>query len=406
MATGAMQPRAVTEKMEIIETLTNLLDKKLEPITEKLSKLSKFDTIEHSLDYALEEIKNLGEVKPRMQEIEKSVTKLTHQCNQLKQENRQLKDSILKQELYSRKKNLKLYGFKDIKQENMEDQVLRFFSGIGINLTPKDIDAMHFVGPQVRNRPRSIVIRFLHLKDRSAVWSRKGDMRKKGIVVNEDLPKEIQERRKLIVPTFFRALKLCPELNPKLRVDSMILNGSVYNIDNIKTIPVEGLLPENVFTRTQEGMTAYFSKFSPLSNHYSSQFELDDIVFHSVEQYFMYKKAKEFNDVSTAEKILDTPCPVTAKQLGRHVKGFKGNVWTRVASDHMYTAMYQKFAQNEELKAFLLRTRQTELVEANPTDTTWGVGLSIQNDSIFKQDQWRGKNLAGNILTRVRQTLA
>ena len=141
--------------------------------------------------------------------------------------------------------------------------------------------------------------------------------------------------RKLIVPTFFRALKLCPEVNAKLAVDSMILNGRVYNAENIHTVPMEELLPKNVVTRTQEGMTAFFSRFSPLSNHYPSEFIQDGRVFQSVEQCFMYRKAKEFNDNVTAEKIMDTTCAVTAKKLGRQVKGFKANIWNKTASDHM-----------------------------------------------------------------------
>ena len=225
-------------------------------------------------------------------------------------------------------------------------------------------------------------------------------------MVTEDFPNEIQHRRKLIVPTFFRALKLCPELNPKLAVDSVILNGRVYNAENIHTIPMEELLPKNVFTRTQEGMTAFFSRFSPLSNHHPSEFTQDGRVFVSVEQCFMYHKAKEFNDNVTAEKIMDTKCPVTAKKLGRQVKGFKATIWNKTASDHMYNAMLEKFRQNKELRVFLLSTGKTELIEANPTDTTWGVGLSIQNEAVFKRESWRGKNLAGNILARVRQTLS
>ena len=74
----------------------------------------------------------------------------------------------------------------------------------------------------------------------------------------------------------------------------------------------------------------------------------------------------------------------------------------------MYNAMLKKFRQNEELRVFLLSTGKKELIEANTTDTrsTWGVGLSIQNEAVFKHENWRGKNLAGNIMARVRQTLS
>ena len=396
-----VQTRSSTEMME---SLTKLLDSKLKPINAKLEKL---DAIEQSVGYALDEIKKVTDMEPRIKGIEKDISKLTKECDMLRVENLKLKECISKQESYSRRKNLKFFGFKDhFTQQNMEEQMLKFLSGFGIDLTPRDFEAVHFVGPQVKNQPRAILVRFWHPKDRTTVWATRAEMRKKGISVSEDFPDEVQQQRKLIVPTYFKAMQVCPELKPKLRGDSLILNGEVYRRRNIDKVPLEELLPRNVFTRTRQGMTAYFSEFSPLSNHYPSQFTQDGTVFHSVEQFFMYKKAAEFNDLVTADKILSTKCPVTAKQLGRHVKGFKMSAWTKVASEHMYKAMYEKFRQNDDLKDFLHKTGKTELVEASPTDTTWGVGLRLQNDAVFNHDEWRGKNLAGATLARVRQTLS
>ena len=59
------------------------------------------------MEYDLEEIKGLVGVEPRIKELEKDFVTLTRECNNLKLENIKLKDSILKQESYSRKKNLK-----------------------------------------------------------------------------------------------------------------------------------------------------------------------------------------------------------------------------------------------------------------------------------------------------------
>ena len=77
---------------------------------------------------------------------------------------------------------------------------------------------------------------------------------------------------------------------------------------------------------------------------------------------------------------------------------FKLDIWRPVASDLMFDAMYQKFSQNQELRSFLLQTCGTTLAEANPTDRVWGTG-------IFSPDKWTGKNMAGEVLARVRQTL-
>ena len=50
-----------------------------------------------------------------------------------------------------------------------------------------------------------------------------------------------------------------------------------------------------------------------------------------------------------------------------------------------------QFSQNSDLKAKLLETRGTTLVEAAPRDTVWGIGLSAKNWKAQKREHWRGK---------------
>ena len=200
-------------------------------------------------------------------------------------------------------------------------------------------------------------------------------------------------------------MKVCPQLNPKLRTDTFLLAGKEYGIHNISSIPVKELHPHHVFTREEKGVTAFFSYQSPLSNFYNCKIVENGKNFHSSEQLFMYKKALKFNDHSTAEQILLCKSPEEAKGLGRKVQGFKLDIWRPVASDLMFDAMYQKFSQNQELRSFLLQTCGTTLAEANPTDRVWGTGISLKNDHIFSPDKWTGKNMAGEVLARVRQTL-
>ena len=67
--------------------------------------------------------------------------------------------------------------------------------------------------------------------------------------------------------------------------------------------------------------------------------------------------------------------------------------------------MHAKFAQNEQLKGFLLSTGGNRLIEASATDKFWGVGLSLRSSDLFKDTKWTGKNMAGETLERVRQSL-
>ena len=164
-------------------------------------------------------------------------------------------------------------------------------------------------------------------------------------------------------------------------------------------------LPASVFTKELNGLTAFFTSQSPLSNHYACTFYEDGVFFKSSEQCFMYKKALLFKDETTAQQILEADRPEIAKVLGKHIDGYNSHTWKEASSEIMYRAMLAKFKDNPELRSFLLNTGQTTLVEANPTDSVWGVGLPLRNPDCFNPQKWKGKNLAGRALERVRQTL-
>ena len=397
--------RAAVQKTEIIDSMTKLLNSKIDPISEKLEKLNKLDTIENSVGFALEEVKKIPELETSVNDLNRELKQLSSEVSTLKKENATLKEELLKQELYSRKNNIKIFGLKDTTQDNLEEKILTTIQGTGISLTSRDIERVHFLGPPVTNRIRPVIVRFHYFKDKALVMTKKDSLRERSVYLSEDFPQEIQERRRIILPIFFKAIEVCPQLTPRLRVDSIILAGKVYNINNLDSLPVKDLLPQNVFTPSESGVTAFFTKNSPLSNHFSSKFSENGISFLSAEQSFMYKKAMHFKDHTTAQNIIESTTPGQAKQLGKNIQGFRSKEWSKVSEEFLFTSMHAKFSQNDQLRSFLLQTGKTQLVEASPTDKVWGAGLSLNNTNIFIPDHWKGKNLAGKVLMRVRQTL-
>lgn len=129
-------------------------------------------------------------------------------------------------------------------------------------------------------------------------------------------------------------------------------------------------------------------------------------LFTNSEQLFMYLKAEYFNDWETAEEIVDLgQIPKTAKDLGRKVKGYDEKEWAKVRENMMYTAVMAKFASSLELQEKLLDTGNKILVEGTPMDPVWGVMVHWKDDRILDQRNWRGQNLLGKVLMRVRQDL-
>lgn len=144
---------------------------------------------------------------------------------------------------------------------------------------------------------------------------------------------------------------------------------------------------------------------SPLSNWYKCKFEVDGREFTSSEQYMMYMKALMFNDVVTAQKILQTNDPKKQKALGREVKNYDDAKWSQHRAEIVMWGVLEKFSQNEDIKAVLLATGDLEIVEASPYDRIWGIGLAADDANATVPSKWKGQNLLGLILKDVREFL-
>lgn len=68
--------------------------------------------------------------------------------------------------------------------------------------------------------------------------------------------------------------------------------------------------------------------------------------------------------------------------------------------------LYQKFTQDEELKKILLDTGDRIIVEASPYDKVWGIAMGVDKyPAILDPKNWKGQNLLGQCLMRVRDKI-
>ena len=142
-----------------------------------------------------------------------------------------------------------------------------------------------------------------------------------------------------------------------------------------------------------------------LSNWFLSEFTVCGITFSSMEQYMMYEKAILFKDQTTAEKILQTDDVAKIKALGRTVQNFDDEVWAKEREGIVYNGVLEKFRQNPELAEKLKKTGEEIIAECAVKDRIWGIGLSIKDENRLSIDKWRGQNLLGRILMRVREDI-
>ncbi len=151
------------------------------------------------------------------------------------------------------------------------------------------------------------------------------------------------------------------------------------------------------------------------SNWYKTEFEAEVMIngkkekktFYNSEQYFMFIKAVVFGDYETANKILATKDPKKAKQLGREVKNYDDEVWSRMRYKVMVDANKAKYGQNEELKKLIIsdKFKDKGFIEASPVDKIWGVGLGENDPLADDEAHWKGQNLLGKALDETREWL-
>ena len=143
---------------------------------------------------------------------------------------------------------------------------------------------------------------------------------------------------------------------------------------------------------------------SAFSNFYPCSFTEGGKVWKNSEQCFMAKKAEYFKDMEILEEILKAETPEKAKKLGRKVKNFDAEKWSKVCFDKMYDAVYAKFSQNNDLKELLLSSdfEGKGFVEGSPFDAIWGVKMDWRNPDIDNEENWKGENLLGKVLTEIR----
>ena len=143
-----------------------------------------------------------------------------------------------------------------------------------------------------------------------------------------------------------------------------------------------------------------------LSQWYPSKFIVGGKEYHCAEQFMMAKKAELFNDMEILQKILMAKDPKTIKNLGREVQNFDSAVWNEKKFEIVVQGNLAKFSQNLELQDFILSTESKILVESSPYDKIWGIGLDEKASDAISPERWKGQNLLGFALMKVRTIIA
>jgi ribA/ribD-fused uncharacterized protein len=129
-----------------------------------------------------------------------------------------------------------------------------------------------------------------------------------------------------------------------------------------------------------------------LSNFAAYAITLDGVTWPTSEHY--YQAQKFVGDPAVMELIRSNPQPYIAWRMGHGPDHPPRTDWDEIKDEIMLRAVRAKFSQHEELRARLLATGDTVLVEHSSVDAYWGDG-----------GDGSGLNKLGQILMQVREEL-
>lgn len=361
------------------------------------------NSIKDSVEFAHQTSQN---AKSQADENKLLIVKMAGEMDLLKTQLKSERDARLKLETYSRRSNLRFFGFTESLNEKDSDceRFVRDLWSNKLGITDNiSIERCHRLGPRPKSgdtRSRPIIVKFSFYKERDRIWKSRKNLAGTKIFMKEDYPPEIEKRVDRMMPIFLAARKNSQFSNVKLIVDKLYISGTMYTVETIDRLPAP-LQPESLAMRTDGNITWFFRKDSHLSNHYMCKItDTDGKNYSSVEQYYMAQRALFFKDEQSYETIMTMDDPAAIKRV--RLRNFDPRAWEKQNRRIMKAGLQMKYGQNPDLCDKLLQTKNTVLCEANPRDDYWGIGMSMHHPDAADVTKW-GQNHLGKLLQEVRE---
>ena len=148
---------------------------------------------------------------------------------------------------------------------------------------------------------------------------------------------------------------------------------------------------------TVQPLVGFAGPLAVLSNMHTAPYTLDAQDYQTVEQGHFHKKAKFAKDEVSAQAILDTDSPYTARNIGKaiHAPGWEG-----IELTDLKMHMREKFKQNPRCMQALMATGTKKLLELT-WDKKWAAGYGPYS-RLFDTANQPGQNLTGYALEELR----
>ena len=204
--------------------------------------------IEKSIASVLEPIKSdNARLNVKVVNLEHRVCHQQNQIDLLRSRTKRSTDRIIRMEAYSMRENIKISGIEessDETEDSLVDTLMDIFGDdMELDTSMISINRCHRLYKSkayARTGPRDVIVRFSSHRNKSYVLSATGKLkdRENPIYMNDQFPKEIEQRRRILRP----ALKIAKQKHrgrASLVQDKLIIKGKAYTVDNLSEIPLD-----------------------------------------------------------------------------------------------------------------------------------------------------------------------
>jgi ribA/ribD-fused uncharacterized protein len=182
-------------------------------------------------------------------------------------------------------------------------------------------------------------------------------------------------------------------MNYRLPLDLEALRARIRDGQSFTYLPFYGHTAE-----PRRITNAVYSQFYPV------EFQIDGVRYRWAEQWMMAAKARLFADDEALAAILRANEPLACKKIGRTVRNCNAGHWSAARFDLVVAGNIAKFGQNRLLREHLLGSDDA-IGRGCPARPDLGVGLGRKNPAVHDPVRWRGRNLLGFALVKVRAVL-
>ena len=289
-----LTPELLKLHMLLNRDLSKKLDQKLDP-----------------LHLSVNEIKtNLVTQENKIEEVMKirdENIKLQNWCNFIEKENKLLKDRLSVIENHLLENNIILQGINEDSWELnsiLREKTIHALSNtIDVKTRQQQIDTMRSMPIKKVQRlgnynskwGRPISVAFTYKEDADYVYDNKSNL-KKGVYLDREYNEETENNRRILRP-ILKVARSKEEYKKKCKMegDNLIIKGKTYTVENLSSLP-EDINGYNATSKSDDTSLGFFGELNPMSNFHRCSFTVDNIKYHSAEQFIQNAKAVFFND--------------------------------------------------------------------------------------------------------------